>query len=90
MRIFTDEHKAKISKSKKGIKLAPRTKAHSDAIALARLGHITPIDTREKISESWAVMEPTECPHCGVSGKGGIMKRWHLDRCKYKRDSYNA
>jgi len=24
------------------------------------------------------------CPHCDKSGGLGIMKRWHLDRCKYK------
>lgn len=24
------------------------------------------------------------CPHCGKEGKFTIMKRWHMDRCKYK------
>lgn len=23
-----------------------------------------------------------QCPHCGKVGKGGAMKRWHLDNCK--------
>lgn len=27
-------------------------------------------------------MEPVvTCPFCGASGKGGVMKRWHFDRC---------
>ena len=24
------------------------------------------------------------CPHCGTTGKGPIMKRWHMDNCKKK------
>ncbi len=24
------------------------------------------------------------CPHCGISGKGPALKRWHFDRCKHK------
>lgn len=24
------------------------------------------------------------CPHCGKSGKGMIMGRWHMDNCKFK------
>ena len=27
--------------------------------------------------------KPTVCPHCGKVGKGGVMKRYHFDRCKY-------
>lgn len=23
------------------------------------------------------------CPHCGFTGRGGIMKRWHFDNCKH-------
>ena len=22
------------------------------------------------------------CPRCGFTGKGGVMKRWHFDKCK--------
>lgn len=24
------------------------------------------------------------CPHCGKTGGGGTMKRWHFDNCKVK------
>lgn len=27
---------------------------------------------------------PIKCPYCDVSGKGGIMGRWHFDNCKFK------
>lgn len=35
----------------------------------------------DKPSEPSITGEVT-CPHCGVSGKGGVMKRWHFDNCK--------
>lgn len=25
------------------------------------------------------------CPHCGTIGKGSVMKRWHLDRCRHRK-----
>lgn len=25
------------------------------------------------------------CPHCGVEGGVNVMKRWHMDRCKFKK-----
>ena len=25
------------------------------------------------------------CPHCGKQGRGGCMKQWHFDNCKYKQ-----
>lgn len=28
--------------------------------------------------------ERVTCPHCGKTGNGGIMKRWHFDRCKQR------
>lgn len=43
--------------------------------------------TKEKMSESRKgrilakVIEQT-CPHCGKSGKGNAMIRWHFDNCK--------
>lgn len=27
------------------------------------------------------------CPHCGLQGKGGNMRRWHFDNCRYKNCS---
>jgi len=28
--------------------------------------------------------EKLTCPHCGKTGGKSIMKRWHMDNCKYK------
>ena len=27
------------------------------------------------------------CPHCGAVGGEGIMKRWHFDNCKLKKEN---
>lgn len=34
--------------------------------------------------ETCSKRPPIKCPHCDVSGKGGIMGRWHFDNCKFK------
>jgi len=31
--------------------------------------------------------EKTHCPHCGAEGGIGIMKRWHFNNCKQKKDN---
>jgi len=28
------------------------------------------------------------CPHCGKAGGVSMMKRWHMDRCKFTKTSY--
>lgn len=45
-----------------------------------------------KHTEEWkaAMRKPkpiVACPHCGKEGGIGIMKRWHFDNCKQKKDS---
>lgn len=44
-------------------------------------------EERERISkgiaESWD--RPAQiCPHCGFTGRGGSMSRWHMDNCRHK------
>lgn len=46
----------------------------------------------KKHTEEWktAMRKPkpvVACPHCGKEGGVGIMKRWHFDNCKQKKDS---
>lgn len=36
----------------------------------------------QSYKETCKIRPPLTCPYCGVSGKGGIMKRWHFDKCK--------
>ena len=36
----------------------------------------------QSYKETCKIRPPVMCPHCGKSGKGGIMKRWHFDNCK--------
>lgn len=45
-------------------------------------------ETIDKLSKSvtkyWETITEEICPYCSTSGRGGIMKRWHYDNCKYK------
>ena len=36
----------------------------------------------QSYKETCKTRPPITCPHCGAIGKGGIMKRWHFDKCK--------
>lgn len=42
--------------------------------------------TKKKMSESAKLRtyKTIKCPHCGVTGKGPNMSRYHFDNCKYK------
>ena len=42
--------------------------------------------TKEQQSKGGKVQSSKiiNCPHCGKSGKGMIMGRWHMDNCKLK------
>ncbi len=33
----------------------------------------------------WESVKPVTCPHCGLIGRGGVMKRYHFDNCKEKK-----
>ena len=62
-------------------------KAHSESSRLANEGKSKSDEHKEKIRQSLlgkkrGKQEELICPHCGVSGGKGIMKRWHFDKCK--------
>lgn len=65
---------------------AQRAHAKNAGIKSAR---VRSADTNKKLSESvtkiWADVPEVECPHCKLRGRGGIMKRWHFDRCKERK-----
>lgn len=59
--------------------------AHSRIGGLAAASKLTE-DQRQyrllKLREKHQIV--SECPHCGKSGKGTVMKKWHFDNCKMK------
>ena len=78
-RKHTPEHSAKISDS---LKHYIRTDEHNAKLASAKRGKSNP-----KVSIALKNRPDIECPHCGLIGKSsGNMKRYHLDRCKLKKE----
>jgi hypothetical protein len=66
----SDEHRASMSKARKGVKTGPCSEERKKAISQALKGkHTLPLVT---------------CPHCGFEGRAN-MKRWHFDNCKKKQ-----
>ena len=63
----------------------PKSEEHKKKIAEAHTGKV-----REEFSEEWKqalkdaqARQPIRtCPHCGVTGKGANMTRYHFDKCK--------
>ena len=63
----------------------PKSKEHKKKIAEAHTGKV-----RGEFSEEWKqalkdaqARQPIRtCPHCGVTGKGANMTRYHFDKCK--------
>ena len=63
----------------------PKSEAHKRKIAEAHTGKV-----RGEFSEEWKqalkdaqARQPIRtCPHCGVTGKGANMTRYHFDKCK--------
>jgi len=84
-RIFSDEHKNKISSSLKETYKNPALRA---AISNRRKGNSLSTETKIKLAEACrkkAKKTPKPeitCPHCGKRGGEPSMKRWHFDRCR--------
>ena len=63
----------------------PKSEEHKKKIAEAHTGKV-----RGEFSEEWKqalkdaqARQPIRtCPHCGVTGKGANMTRYHFDKCK--------
>lgn len=97
-RIHTAEENEKISKTKRGkLKTADEkrkisetlkgrvfTEEHLENLRISRRKRVHSEQTKINMSISAKKKPFLTCPHCGKSGKGGIMKRWHFDNCKFK------
>lgn len=63
----------------------PKSEEHKRKIGLSKTGK-----KREPFSEEWKqslkdaqARQPIRtCPHCGITGKGANMTRYHFDKCK--------
>lgn len=81
-RIHTEEFRRKISKATKGRVVSEETKRK---MSESRKGIPRTEETRRKISETNLKNMPLiTCIHCGRTGKGSSMYRWHNDNCKHK------
>lgn len=65
---------------------SPRAVDHKETISAAHTGKIVSNETKKKQSEKAKERESRilTCPHCGKTGKGRIMFRWHFDACSKK------
>lgn len=69
---LSEEARKKISESNKG-----RTSYWKDKIQTA--------ESNLKRSKSHKNLIKLECPHCGKLSEPGNAKRWHFERCKFKK-----
>jgi hypothetical protein len=89
-KVASEETRKKQSESKLGKKRKPFTAQTRDKIRQAKLGSNNPSygktpseETREKLRQAnQGKKEISTCPHCGKTGGGGSMARWHFDNCK--------
>jgi hypothetical protein len=68
-----------------GKKRSPEQRKNHEEGAAKRLADP---NFRSRLSEACkGKREIVTCPHCGVSGGGGNMRRYHFDKCKSKQIS---
>lgn len=82
---LTKEHRENISKGQKGSKRDPLSEDRKKKISESRTGQTHSLETKQKMSDTrrgvYKVLKLVTCPHCGKSGKGGNMTRYHFDNC---------
>jgi group I intron endonuclease len=65
----------------------PKTESHKKAIGIAVKESWQNPQIRAKRSISMKGKKQTvSCPHCGLTGGGGNMYRYHFDKCKHKTE----
>lgn len=81
-KIISDESKTKMSISKIG---KPRPDSVKQKIRNSLLGRKqTPHSIENRRNALLGKQyKKSICPYCGKEGGGGMMKRWHFDKCKY-------
>ena len=81
-RVFTEDHRRKLSEAGKG---KTHTEETRKKMSESRKGIPHTEETRKKMSETnLKNMLLITCIHCGLTGKGSSMYRWHNDNCKHK------
>jgi hypothetical protein len=81
------ESREKISQALKG-RVSPNKGNICPNVAEAnrkRAGEKRPAQRLAMLGRTWSYKEKI-CPHCGVSGGGGNMLRYHFDNCKQKEN----
>jgi len=77
----------------------PKTPAHAEAIKKARLESAPRSEESKKKMRQSALSRGDNfkgnyinvaCPHCNKEGQYNAMLRWHLDKCKYRKEVSNA
>jgi len=84
---FSDEHRKKIAEAQAGKKRGPHSEEHKRRLSDAHRGKRLTAEHKQKLAKAKLGVKrgsykPMECPHCGKSGSGGSMLRWHFDKCK--------
>lgn len=86
----SDSYKRKMSALYKGKKRPPEV---TEKMRASLTGRKVPVEERRKVSvaakKMWAnpnskLAQKVKCPHCDKEGRGGVMKRYHFDACKFK------
>jgi hypothetical protein len=89
----SEETRKKQSEAKLGKKRPPFTEQTIDKMRQAKSGSNNPSygkipseETKEKLRQAnQGKKETFTCPHCGKTGGGGSMLRWHFDSCKQNK-----
>lgn len=82
---WTDQSRAKLSRSVKGKPKPTRTEEHTKNLKAALKGRKPPplSDRSIQLMREKALQRPMKvCPHCGHSSTGNTIYRWHFDNCK--------
>jgi hypothetical protein len=82
----TQETKSKISEKLSGIIRGPMSETQKEKLSLLHLGKTHSEQSKLKRSLSLIGHHQTRiiCPHCNQTGGISLMKRYHLDNCKFR------
>ena len=88
-KIFTEETRRRLSEAHKGKIITEESNRYMSEAKKGKnnpnFGKPRTEETRRKISEANLKNMPViTCIHCGHTGKGSAMNRWHNDNCKHK------
>jgi hypothetical protein len=79
---MSDERKKNISEAKKGMNPPHNWSNKSrDKVSKKLSGIKRSVETIQKMQKSAKIKKT--CPHCGITGSGPSMQRWHFKNCKH-------